>query len=888
MKTLRWFGVAGILLVAAVASRADPAIPRGQLPDDVRPERYRLELDIDPRQERFSGTARIELDVARPLGSLWLHGNQLDVSEVTVDAGATRLTGTYQEVEPVNGVARIDLSGELPAGRATLHIRYAARFSEGSQGLYRVRVGDDWYAFTQFQAIDARRAFPGFDEPRFKTPFEVSIVVHAGDRAITNAPLEQERPLPDGRNLKVFQATLPLPTYLLAFAVGPLDVVDAVIPANAVRKAPLPLRAVATRGKGPGLAYALEHTPRIVESLETYFGMPYPYQKLDVIASPQMAGAMENAGAIIFNDTLLLLDDGSPPGQQRAFYEIMAHEVAHHWFGDLVTPAWWDDTWLNESFAEWMGVKIADQLRPDLGIRAGLVDSAVEAMGVDSKRAGRPMHQAIADNSQISGSFDSITYQKGAGVLSMMESYLGEETFRRGVRDHLRRHEHGIATSSEFFAALSAAAQQPPVIEAFRSFVSQPGVPLVSVGRSADDDGLTLAQERYRPLGSTLEAGQRWKIPVCVNAYSPTGTPTRRCVLLAEGSGTMPLPAGTTAVMPNAGGSGYYRFALGADDLDRLLAIAPELTETEAIVLADSVAAVFRAGQLPFEQLLVAARQLARHPSRLAAIAPGLELVEIQHRWADAPTRESIARLLRDLYGPRLAELGLDVRDGAYASEPAERRDLRRSLASLVVRHGRDPAPRARLAEAARASLEDAAALDREFRPLAWTIGVQDLGDGFAASLESALLASQDSQLRRDAAIAIGAAESVEGSKRALALAGSPDLRTTERFALLRGQFGSPATRDAAWDWFAGNFDRLIAGLPGYAKDAAFGMAESFCDPVRRPEIERTLNAKANAAGSGALEVQRALEGIDLCVAQRAALGASVATALRAEPAPPR
>jgi cytosol alanyl aminopeptidase len=204
------------------------------------------------------------------------------------------------------------------------------------------------------------------------------------------------------------------------------------------------------------------------------------------------------------------------------------------------------------------------------------------------------------------------------------------------------------------------------------------------------------------------------------------------------------------------------------------------------------------------------------------------------------------------------------------------------------VRHGRDPAPRARLAEAARASLEDAAALDREFRPLAWTIGVQDLGDGFAASLESALLASQDSQLRRDAAIAIGAAESVEGSKRALALAGSPDLRTTERFALLRGQFGSPATRDAAWDWFAGNFDRLIAGLPGYAKDAAFGMAESFCDPVRRPEIERTLTAKANAAGSGALEVQRALEGIDLCVAQRAALGASVATALRAEPAPPR
>jgi len=507
MATFRPILTVALLLTAATASRADEAIPRGQLPDDIRPERYRLQLEVDPRQERFSGTAQIEVTVAQPLRGFWLHGHQLDVHGVTVDTGATRLTGKYEEVEPVNGVARVELSGELPAGRATLRFEYTAPFAEGGQGLYRVQAGDEWYAFTQFEAIDARRAFPGFDEPRFKTPFEVSVVAHGGDRVIANAPLTRTTPVGVGRIVHEFQATLPLPTYLLALAVGPLDVVEATLPPNAVRSTRLPLRGVATKGKGPELAYALEHTPAIVERLETYFGIPYPYPKLDLIASPQMGGAMENAGAIIFNDTLLLLDAGSPPAQQRSFYEVMAHEVAHHWFGDFVTPAWWDDIWLNESFAQWMGVKIADQLRPDLGSRAGLVYSATYAMGVDSKRAGRPMHQAVTDNAQISSTFDSITYQKGGSVLSMVESYLGEQTFREGVRAHLRSHGHGIATSSEFFEAMSAAAKQPAVIAAFRSFVGQPGVPLVSVERSGDGLELELTQDRYLPLGSTFTGG---------------------------------------------------------------------------------------------------------------------------------------------------------------------------------------------------------------------------------------------------------------------------------------------------------------------------------------------------------------------------------------------
>jgi len=882
MATFRPLLIAALVLTAATAFGADEGIPRGQLPDDIRPERYRLQLDIDPRQERFSGSAQIEVAVTRPLRSFWLHGHQLDVRSVTVDAGTTRLTGKYEEVEPINGVARVELSDKLPAGRATLRFEYTARFADGDQGLYRVQVGDDWYAFTQFQAIDARRTFPGFDEPRFKTPFEVSVVAHSGDRVITNALLAKVTGSDDGRAVHKFQPSLPLPTYLLAFAVGPLDVVDATLPANAVRRVPVPMRGVATRGKGPELAYALKQTPAIVEHLEAYFGIPYPYPKLDLIASPQMSGAMENAGAIIFNDTLLLLDEDSPPVQQRSFFETMAHEVAHHWFGNLVTPAWWDDIWLNESFAQWMGVKIADQLRPELGSRAVLVDSATNAMDVDSKRAGRPMRQAVTDNSQISSTFDAITYLKGGSVLSMVESFLGEQTFQRGVRDHVRRHEHGVATSREFFEVLSVAARQPSVIAAFRSYVDQPGVPLVSVERADGSRRLELKQGRYLPLGTQLTAGQLWQVPLCVNAYAVTATPTKTCTLLSEPSGMMTVPQGTTAVMPNAGGAGYYRFSLARPELERLVALAPTLPATEAIMLADSIAAAFRAGRLPFEDFLAATRQLARHPSRLASISLAWDLVNIKDRWADAETRAAIAAHLRDLYAARLAELGLDVRRGAYAADSADRRLLRRSLAILVARHGRDTDLRTKLAKAANASLADPAALDREFRALAWTVAVQDFGVAFTRSLESLLLASDDSLLRQDAASAIGAAEDPDSSALALALTGNPALRTTERFGVLGGQLDSPTSRDAAWDWLEANFDRVLEGLPGYAKDVTFSMAEVFCDANARGRIAQTLTAKAHEVGSGALEVQRTLEGIDLCVAQRNALQASVAAAMRA------
>ena len=530
------FRVGFILLIAAFsalqATAAEEDFPHGRLPDTVTPERYMLTFEIDPRQPDFSGQADIGVRINRATQRIWLHGSGLTVSKAAIEMGGRTLEARYKQVDPISGVAKLDLDSSLPAGPAVIHLTYTGGFRTGAEGLFRSQVGDDSYVFSQMEPIDARRAFPGFDEPRFKTPFSITIIAPKGNQAVSNGPLSSSSPMKDGRVRYEFSPTLPLPTYLVAVAVGPLDIVDGpAIAANDLRSKPLPLRGVATRGQGSKLQLALRETPELVRRLERYFGIAYPYPKLDLIASPDMGGAMENAGAILFDDTLILLAPDAPLQQILDFGEVTAHEIAHHWVGDLVTPVWWDDIWLNESFAEWSGIKIADQWRPDLGLRTSLILDALGAMNVDSQRAGRPIRESIDDNTRIASTFDSITYEKGGGVLAMFESYMGEEVFQRGVHQHLLAHTHGNATAQDFFSALARAAGQPAIVDAFRTFVEQPGVPLITVRTSADGRRLELAQTRYRPLGSTIPPGGEWKVPFCAAFLGPA-KPQKRCTLI--------------------------------------------------------------------------------------------------------------------------------------------------------------------------------------------------------------------------------------------------------------------------------------------------------------------------------------------------------------------
>ncbi|MEY2933890.1 MAG: hypothetical protein RL033_4639, partial [Pseudomonadota bacterium] len=556
-----------------VPAEASAAAAQGRLPEGVRPTHYALQLQIVPGRDDFSGHASIDVQLDRPLQTLLLHARELQLTSSSVSVpGSERSVTAVPRALGESGLIALALSEPIGPGASRIEIDYAGKLNRRLRGLYAVESGGDSYAFTQFEPIDARRAFPCFDEPRFKTPFDVTLRVPEGQRAISNTPALSERRLDSGLHELTFARTEPLPTYLVAFAVGPLDVVEAPpVPAAGARPQPLPLRGVAARGRGAELAFALQATPRLVASLERYFGSAFPYSKLDLIAVPDFAsGAMENAGAITFRDTLLLLGSNAPEQQRRAAVSVNAHELAHQWFGDLVTMPWWDDIWLNEGFATWLAARVVQDAFPEHRAELARVVGLQRAFDMDAKQSARQVRQPIESDHDIRNAFDAITYTKGGALLEMFERYLGADAFRAGLRLYLERHRFGTGTSGELLAALEESSGKP-VAAAFSSFLDQPGVPTVSATLQCESGGqprMRLRQSRFAPLGSGIAAAGLWQVPVCVRFAGPApGKPAlEQCVLLDSSEATFTLSQRECPswLFPNARASGYYRWSLPA------------------------------------------------------------------------------------------------------------------------------------------------------------------------------------------------------------------------------------------------------------------------------------------------------------------------------------
>ncbi len=874
------------LLCAPCASQAQDTAPPGRLPDTVVPTHYRLDLSIDPRQTTFRGEAQIEVTLALATRSIWLHGLGLKVKTASVSAGGHTQAARYEEVDHVTGVARLVTASPIAAGAAQLRFEYSAPFQSSPQGLYRSRTGKDWYAFSQMEAIDARRVFPGFDEPRFKTPFDVTVRTHGKDLAVSNAPELPGSALTGTATLHHFQTTRPLPTYLIAFAVGPLQIVEATpVAANAVRHEPLPLRVIGVQGDAARFSFVAAQAPDLIRRLEDYFGIAFPYPKIDLIASPTQLGAMENAGAIIFAESYLALPAAPTARQQSNFGAVAAHELSHQWFGDLVTPAWWDDIWLNESFAEWMGSKIANDWRPQLGIEQEQLESTLGAMNTDALSAGRPIHQPIATSAQIATTFDDITYQKGAGVIGMVESYLGEQRFQRGVRLHLTRHAYGTATAAEFFRSMAEGSGDSGVIAAFESFVNQPGVPLVSVA-SAADGSLQLTQSRYRPLGPGAHGTDLpWKLPFCAAFYAGSAPPQKLCTLLTAASGTLAVPTALrgAVVHPNAAGAGYYRFTVDPKLSQSLFAMASRLQPREAMTLADSTAAAFDAGRLPFAGLFQAARALADHPDRTTALSLGERLESIHDRMATPAERALLERALVSLYGARLERLGYDAAPGRYAADPPAQQLLRRSLLSLLGITGKDEALRRALGDIAARSVAEPAAVEPLLRWRVWAIGLQERGAALFGALKTLALSSPDAQLRQDAGVALGYAPAAL-TPQALALTLDPKLEPEATLRIVFAQVSQPDTRETAWSWVGTHREALLARMPAMFQADFASLGDVFCSSAGRESFNGVLGSKLRPLNGGQIAVDRVLESIDDCVALRATLGNSITSTLGPAP----
>jgi alanyl aminopeptidase len=574
------------LLLALTQSLAAPETPPFALTDDAVPRRYSIELTIDPARDSFDGIARIDVDLRKRLPVIWLNATDLTVTEADLQVNgrfvpvhSTLAGGEFLGIEP---------DAPVGPGRALLTLRYTAPLADKATiGPYRLQFEDRWYVFTTFTPNGARDAFPCFDQPRFKTPWEFTIRVKRDLQAFTNSKLVRETDEPAGMKRVEFAPTEPLPSEVVAFAVGPLDTLEA--PPSGAGKTPV--RIVMPRGHAAEGEEAARATTDILWRLERYTGIPYPYDKLDHVALPNLPfGAVENAGLITYRSRSLLFPPGkATPAQQRSVRSVEAHEMAHQWFGDFVTQASWEDVWLSEGFATWLSSKIMDEDQPAARKRLTAVAARDRIMLTDAGPKTRPVRLVMKDREALKDVYSQFVYQKGAAVLNMLEGWLGEANVRTGLRVYLNDHRFGIATTGDLAAALRLASQTDPS-DVMHDFLDQTGVPVVRSEIHCEPG------TPPRIVFEQTNAASHWDVPVCWKTEagaSCTVVDTRRQAELG-------LKASCPAwVYPNANGTGYYRTAWDAKQLATLADRALwRLTAAERLTLVNDVAELRRAAKL--------------------------------------------------------------------------------------------------------------------------------------------------------------------------------------------------------------------------------------------------------------------------------------------------
>jgi alanyl aminopeptidase len=870
-----------------VAPPVAPASPPGlevksdRLPADVKPLSYTLELTVVPKADRFNGKAQIVVQIAAPTQVVLLHAKGLNVTGVRAVAGPNSLAGSYQQLND-DGVSALRFPQALPAGQLVLEITYDAPFDRQLRGLYRVDTGGESYAFTQFEPISARSAFPAFDEPNWKTPFELWLTVPKNATAVSNTPVMGEEPAGEDKKRVHFAKTKPLPSYLVAFAVGPLDIVDGpAVPPSSMRPEPVAVRGICAKGKGKLLTSALAEVGPQLSALERYFGIAYPYAKLDVVAVPDFGGgAMENAGLVTFREQLLLLDPKSVnESQRRSSTYVMAHEFAHQWFGDLVTMYYWDDIWLNEAFATWMGNRIVAELHPQQRADVTSLLGVDEAMNADAQVSARMIRQPIQTSHDIISAFDSITYSKGGAVLGMFERYLGPEVFRSGVQRYVQAHADANASTDDLLGALDASAGKD-VKTAFNSFLTQVGVPLVEaeVACASGSAELRLKQSRYLPLGSTGSKEQRWQIPVCAR-YELSGQVKETCMLLSEPTGVIGFERGLCPawVMPNADGAGYYRFAIPAGDLEKLRARGyKKLNARERVSLATSLLAAYDNGTVTAKDLLQVLPSFAADSERAVVTMAGGFLRYLQQRLASDAELPALAAYTNKLFLPVRARLGFREQTG----ETGDAKLLRAAVLEYLADIGNDAATRGKLDKWGRDYLGGASgvvkpeAVPKDVADLAVRIAIEQGDQALWDSVYQLLIKSDDSVLRARLLRGLASVRDARSAK-ALALVLDPALRINEVMSPLRAQFEDRRTRAAALEFLEQNFDKIAARLPPSAAASSVWFAVSFCDAASATRAEAFFTPRIQPLPGGPRSLAGALEQVKLCAAAADAQRAS-------------
>lgn len=854
---------------AAQPPPADTAaeLPKLRLPRTFVPTGYAARLEIDPGKLAFGGEIAITGTIAERAQVLWLHGRGLSItsSVATHDGASVQLAVTPRGED----LLEIRPASPLDPGTWTLALAYTGTLTEiETAGAFRQVADGASYVMSQGEAVFARRIFPCLDEPDIKVPWTLTLDVPNGNVAVANTPVAKQSSLDAGHTRFEFEKTLPLPSYLIAFGVGPFDIVEA-----GKTKRGVPVRIVTMKGRAADAAYAAKTTARIVDLEEEWFGIPYPYGKLDMLTIPITVGfgAMENPGLITFAETLMLFEPQKLSWEQRERYvAIAAHEIAHQWFGDYVTMKWWDDIWLNEGFASWIGGKITAKFDPSWHEEVSELDTRITALDADSIVSARKVRQPIELPDDINNAFDRITYRKGATVLNMFEAYVGADVFQRGVRDYLKSHAFGNATSADFGAAIAAAAKQD-IAPAFASFLDQAGAPEITTTLACEKGQaprVELSQERFVPPGSPPPpATTPWIVPVCV-AYEKSGKRAEACTLLSAQTGTLALDTKSCPrwLYANANGRGHYRGHYSVAQATALRDEAwPHLLPTERRALFFDVAQAVRLPRtkLPLTLMLSLVPKMLAGGDRFT-IDDAADAPLAYKRFIADDQRAKFEGWVRATFGPGAAKLGFR----AKAGDDIDAEQSRLKLLELAAWYGRDP-DLVKQATALAASWRD---LPIAIRRLVLEIAT-DASPDLHAKLMREVKTEPDRLRREDMFSALGSVRDARRYEAALELLLDPEVDFRESSELLEVHATEPL-RQIAERFVRGYEKELLARMPRETVTGAAGLLVKLftdgCNAATRDEVAEYVADHFHMLSGAKRVIEQDIEAMDQCIAKRA------------------
>ena len=851
-----------------------------RLPYGLSAKHYNLTFTPDLQKAVFNGDESLDVEVNQAANEFTLNAVELEFQEATITQDNKTQTAKWSFAADKEQVA-LTVANPLEPGPATIQIKYTGILNDKLRGFYLAKTKERNYATTQFESTDARRAFPSLDEPAYKATFDITLIANKGDTAISNSVIASDTPGPgEGKHTIKFATTPKMSTYLVAMAVGDFECVEGSADNT-------PIRVCGTPDKKPLSAAALRYAAEILKFYNQYYGIPYPFGKLDILGLPDFeAGAMENTAAIFYRESLLFIDDkNSSVDSHQAVFEVLAHEMAHQWFGDLVTMKWWDNIWLNEGFATWMALKPSQALHPEWNANLDAVQATDTALTLDALVNTHPIRAKAETPEEINELFDPISYEKASAVLRMVEAYVSPDVFRRGVNVYLRRFLYGNATAEDFWTALSAASGRP-VDKIMPTFVDQAGEPLLTVRSSCTSPApvkqpparkgkrsrrkpiqphpmtqVSVSQQRFwANPADALKKEQVWMVPVCLKS----GGAKPFCQILSLKDQTLPLTGCSPWVFVNGNAAGYYRTQYDKADLQRLIAVGgTELTAAERISLLRDQAALVGSGQQSMAAYLDLISAMNQDTQRevVESYLPTLDYVN-SYLLAGADATPFRA-WVRANFTPMMTKIGWTP----SANENADVHTLRGNLIHILGMIGEDPETIRQATSLAQQYLKDPNSVDasiaKDVLGVAARFGNEELFQQYVSAMGRMRAPEQFYNVG-------GALAEFRGPKivaKVLELAVSDEVRNQDAAGLISRVLINADNQKVAWEWVKAHWPAVEKKITMSSGTEIVGSTRKFCSAELNDDVQQFFTEHKVPSSERALKQSH--EDIEGCVKRR-------------------